>query len=131
MNTPACLTWVLFTSCLNAFAASVLSPRPNNTPLGGLEPPFVITGSQAPSVRFQQIYAAGDFQAVVAGPLQITELAFATVSGSVPMDIVIPNVVLHLSTSSKVPDGLSATFADNLGPDDMTVFSGSLHWVVA
>src|SRR5437762_3111204 len=87
----------------DGIAASILSPRPNNTRLDGLEPPFVITHSQALSVRFQQIYSASDFQAISPGPFEITDLAFESVFGSNPIDVTIPNLSIHLSTSSKVP----------------------------
>ena len=126
--TALCLSLAL--ACARkALPASILSPRPNNTPLTGLQQPFVITRSVAASVRFQQVYAASDFQAVSPGAMEISGLAFESVFGSNPIDVTLPNVAVHLSTTSKPPDGLSGTFSDNIGADDSVVFSGSLHLV--
>jgi hypothetical protein len=79
-----------------------------------------------PAHRSQQVYGASEFGSVT-GALLITELRFrpdyfygrafsATVS----------NIEINLSTTTRPAEGLSSTFADNIGSDDTTVFSGAL-----
>jgi hypothetical protein len=38
----------------------------------------------------------------------------------------VSNIQINLSTTARVPEGLSSTFADNVGVDDKVVFNGSL-----
>src|SRR5207248_2335779 len=78
-----------------------------------------------PDDRLQQVFGAADFRDAGA-PLRITELSFAAYDR--PIDVTLPNIAIHVSTTSKPVDGLSATFAQNIGPDDTVVFSGPLHF---
>lgn len=71
-----------------------------------------------PSMRYQQIYAGGQV-----GSGSITQVAFRD---GVFAPTVIPNVTIRMSTSSKAVTGLSTTFANNVGADVATVFSGNL-----
>lgn len=86
---------------------------------GGQQIPFLISQQ----IRYQQVYAASEFP----GPICITQIAFrpdaAVVSGFTSS---IEDIQINLSTTSKAPDGLSGTFADNVGVDDTVVFEGSL-----
>jgi hypothetical protein len=78
------------------------------------------------SQRYQQVFAASAF-ASVSGPQLITQIAFrpdAQTGGA--FSSTIPNIQINLSTTSATPDGLSATFANNVGSNDTVVFSGSL-----
>ena len=115
-------------SCIMARAEFVLVPRPNaaNT-LNGTRSPFLITTDQAPSARHQQVFGAQDFQSPGA-PLRITDLSFARYPGTSPIDVSLANVAIHFSTTSRNPDELSSTFAQNVGADDRLVFSGPLHF---
>src|SRR5881628_1970306 len=80
------------------------------------------------SLRYQQIYGAADFAAISAGGGMITSLAFGfadshTFGGGVS------NVQINLSTTSRAVDGLSTTFAQNIGVDDKIVFGPSaISW---
>src|SRR5213593_4160930 len=77
--------------------------------------------------RFQQVFAASDF--LVAGPtLRITDLSFVKAFGSYPINVNIPDIAIHLSTTLRQPHALSTTFSDNIGADDLVVFSGPLHF---
>ncbi|HMP75213.1 MAG TPA: hypothetical protein PKE12_02840 [Kiritimatiellia bacterium] len=76
--------------------------------------------------RYQQVFHAGQF-AGAQRPQLVRGVRFrlATVSGTSylagsPMDV-------RLSTTSRNPDGLSATFADNPGADETLVYSGT-NW---
>ena len=79
------------------------------------------------SVRYQQVYLASQFPAT-GGPFLISAIAFrpSAFSGAAFTSSV-PNLVVDLATTAASPgSGLSATFADNVGSDKQTVFSGPL-----
>jgi len=74
------------------------------------------------SVRYQQVYSASQFPS---GPIKITGIAFRP-DGSVTdpnLTIIFSTVQMDLSTTAGTPGTLSATFADNVGPDNKTVFN--------
>lgn len=70
---------------------------------------------------FQQVYASSDFT----GPINITGLTFFNTNFAAGT-IQTANYNIQLSTTSAAVNGLSNTFAANLGPDNTTVFNGSL-----
>jgi hypothetical protein len=77
-----------------------------------------------PDIRFQQVYGASQFGGP--GVIEITGLALrpdAGVGNPFGPDTV-PGLRVRLSTTGKAPDGLSSTFAENVGPDETTVFDG-------
>jgi hypothetical protein len=86
--------------------------------------PFLIDYSAASSARWQQVYGASDFGRV-GSPMFITEIRFDESPGGPGfVDTSLPNLRIDLSTTAKVPDGLSSTFAENIGANDTVVFSG-------
>lgn len=88
--------------------------------------PFHIANFSLPSQRYQQVYGADDF-AALSGPVLITEIRFRPdgTTGNA-FASVLADVQINLSTTTMGPDGLSATFADNIGPDETVVHSGPL-----
>ncbi len=80
------------------------------------------------SDRYQQVYAASNFGPIAQGGGLITSLAFQfadshTLGGGVS------NIQINLSTTLRPVDGLSTTFAQNVGSDDTKVFgAGNLVW---
>ncbi len=76
-------------------------------------------------VRYQQVYAASEF--ISAGPqILISAMRFrrdGSTGGTGFTDTITWS--LGLSTTSAAPDGLSTTFASNIGGDAVTVFSGA------
>ena len=87
--------------------------------------PFSLA-SFVPSQRYQQVFAASEF-AVLSGPQLITQISFrpdAEFGGA--FSSTIPDIQINLSTTSAQPDSLSMILANNIGPDDTMVFSGSL-----
>jgi hypothetical protein len=74
------------------------------------------------SVRYQQVYAASQFP----GPLVITEISFrpAASDNQATFPLRFDTVRIGLSTTQKTPGTLSPTFAENVGPDNRTVFDG-------
>jgi hypothetical protein len=112
---------LLLFACAAVAQASIVVPNSlANTEGGGNNNfPFDSTTSQ----RYQQVYAANQFSS--GG--WITQIAFRPdgIVGKV-FSVTIANIQIDLSTTGDAPDGLSTTFANNVGSDDTTVFSGAL-----
>ena len=82
-------------------------------------------GVPAPA-HYQQVYAASQF-AAGGSALLITAISFRaddTAGGSAGQAT---GLVVKLSTTSNAVDGLSTTFASNLGADVATVYSGTFN----
>jgi len=76
------------------------------------------------SQRYQQMYASSEFDGQ---ECLITEIRFRrnlSVDDFGPT--IIPNITVQLSTSPNTTTTMSSTFADNIGSDVLTVFSGDL-----
>jgi len=84
--------------------------------------PFFASSVTNNSMRYQQVFDASEFGAIAAGGGTITEIAFRAHSESPPFAAALASVQIDLSTTAKVADGLSTTFADNVGSDDTVVF---------
>ena len=78
------------------------------------------------TMRYQQIYAASQFGAMPAGGAFITGIAFRLDANWGSFSTTLPAVQINLSTTSKAPDGLTTTFASNVGNNDTVVFNGAL-----
>lgn len=86
--------------------------------------PFLVNAGQ----RYQQVYASSQFT----GPVLIGQIAFRPdTSGGTAFSRSLSSVQLTLSATSAAPDGLSTTFAGNIGPGSNIVFSGALTISVA
>ncbi|HEY7388923.1 MAG TPA: PEP-CTERM sorting domain-containing protein [Bryobacteraceae bacterium] len=74
------------------------------------------------SVRYQQVYSASQFPT---GPVTITGIAFRPDGSVTDSSLIIrfDSVRFDLSTTSSTPGTLSTQFANNVGPDDSTVFN--------
>ena len=77
--------------------------------------------------RYQQIYAASEF-GPIAGPRLITQIAFRpdTTQPS-PFTHTFTNIQVNLSTTTRAVNGLSSTFASNVGANDTMVFLSLIH----
>jgi len=84
--------------------------------------PFNLAQFSVPSQRYQQVYSSTEFSA-----LTITDILFRpdVLVGSA-FSSTLANVRIDLSTTSAAVDGLSMTFANNVGADNTTVFNGAL-----
>ena len=83
------------------------------------------------SCRFQQVYASSQFSAF-GGPRLITGIAFRP-DGNIGFNLM-PHLSLleiSLSTTTRAPDGLSATYADNIGLDNTQVFNNQFLWATS
>jgi len=87
--------------------------------------PFVIgtqfTGTQS-TERYQQIFDASQFAAIPPGGAYLSSFWFRSDCSLNNGGVILSNLQMNLSTTQKTPDGLSATFAENTGSDDIKVF---------
>lgn len=74
-------------------------------------------------VRIQEVYGAAEF---MPAPILITEVRYRPDSTTAAFTTTIEDVQIILSTTTRQPDALSMTFADNLGEDARVVFRGRL-----
>ena len=79
--------------------------------------PFTLPG------RYQQVFLASE---IAGGPVFITQITFRPDPAGGAFSTTIPNIQINLSTTTAAPDGLSATFASNVGGDDTVVIAGLL-----
>lgn len=101
-------------------AADVVAPNTLRTVQGDTGNLFPILSSQP--LRYQQVYDKSQFAGFAAGGEYITQFAFRVHSPGIPFTASISDFQVNLSTTAKTPEGLSATFADNVGTDDTVVF---------
>src|SRR5262249_54418855 len=80
----------------------------------------------AQPIRYQQVFDASQFSRLNPGGGLINRIAFRGHGPGVPFTGTAAQLQVNLSTTNKTPDGLSSTFADNVGADDAQVFSGPL-----
>ena len=74
------------------------------------------------SMRYQQVFGASEFGAISQGGGIFSQVGFRIdESFGHFFGTTLPDIQIDLSTTSKAPDGLSATFADNVGTDDRVV----------
>jgi phosphatidylinositol-3-phosphatase len=78
-------------------------------------------------VRYQQVFDASQFSRLKPGGGAINGIAFRGHGPGIPFVGTVAQLQVNLSTTGKSADGLSSTFANNVGPDDTQVFSGSLE----
>lgn len=78
------------------------------------------------TIRYQQVYSAAEF---APGVYVITQIAFRAEPWDTPFTGTTGTLQIDFSTTSAAPDALSTTFANNLGADNTTVFSG--HWALS
>jgi len=79
--------------------------------------------SGRPTVRYQQVFSRSDFSSMEGGAY-LTQIAFNYQFQVAPFPggAVASNIQVKVSTTQKSVDGLSATFADNIGSDETMVY---------
>jgi hypothetical protein len=82
------------------------------------------------ATRYQQVFSAAEF-ASLGGPVLITGMTLRPDAAGSAFSKTIADLQINLSTTSQSPDGLSTTFASNVGADDTIVFDGSLTLATA
>jgi hypothetical protein len=125
----ALLGALLFLGAINpahAIEPTVVVPNSARTTEGDTNNsfPFNIGIIGIPSQRYQQVYAASQFGGLPSGGGLITQIIFrpdATFGNAFTSTL--PDIQLDLSTTSAPDDGLSTTFANNVGANDTVVFA--------
>lgn len=129
------ITWATLLLCGTVFAAvpvladTIVAPSGAGNAQGPAPFNYYGTGGS----RNQEVYGASLFGAA-SGPIMITEIDFRSYPGAAPSGLFgdtlnIANVNIQLSTTSfgdETGTALSTNFADNIGADVMTVYSGAL-----
>src|ERR1700686_5064984 len=103
---------------------SVVVPNANASVAGGTDNrfPFLVTGG----MRYQQVFNSSEFSAF-GGPQFISQMTLRNgIFVSTPFTATIASIQIALSTISAAADGLSATFASNIGGNNTQVYNGSL-----
>jgi hypothetical protein len=121
---------VVACSAVSVRAAVVVVPNANASTLGngqGMNP-FRTYGTGGN--RYQQVYSSGQFGNFSSSE-SITGIAFRakqpTVGSFIGNSVTVSNVLIRLSTTSASDSvGLDATFANNIGANAATVYSGML-----
>lgn len=116
----------IFTTSI--FAGPLVVPNEWSTAQGDTGNLFPLFSSKP--IRYQQVFAAAQFSRLRTGGGLINRIAFRGHGPGIPFSGTIPQLQVNLSTASKAPDGLSSTFAENVGADDTQVFSGPLQAAV-
>ena len=82
--------------------------------------PYNLSPFGQASQRYQQVYAAAEFP----GLMLITGMTFRPDgSGGSAFSSTLADIQINLSTTAAAPDGLSTTFASNVGGDDTIVYA--------
>ena len=117
----------LIASIHDGFGAGFTFPLVIHNP-GQSISPFLVWNTDLPSLRFQQVYQASGFSGLGTTEFLINELFFYPSGASPNASVVLPNIRIDLSTTSRAPDGLSTMLAANVGANDTVVYSGSLNF---
>jgi len=104
------------------FAGPLIAPAEWSSAFGDTGNLFPFFSSRP--IRYQQVFRSTEFSRWNPGGGLIRAIAFRGHGPGIPFAGAIPQLQVYLSTTSRDPDDLSSTFADNVGPDDTQVFSG-------
>jgi hypothetical protein len=116
----------IFTTSI--FGGPLVVPNEWSTAQGDAGNLFPLFSAQP--IRYQQVFDAAQFSRLNPGGGLINRIAFRGHGPGVPFNATVPQLQVNLSTTSKTPDGLSSTFAENVGADDTQVFSGPFSTAV-
>lgn len=126
---------ILFCAAVPLTAATIVAPNAGAFTNGDTNNGFPFNIDNFPASitagsgqRYQQVFASSQFQS---GAIEISGVRFRLDDDprlGLPFSTTIPAVQIALSTTAKPVGGLSATFGDNIGSNNLTVFSGPLSW---
>jgi hypothetical protein len=108
-------------------AGFIVAPNANALTEGNFSNAFPFTSTNR---RYQQVYDSSQFSAL-SGPEFLDQIAVRPDRNTGSFTLSFTNIDIRFSTTSKVPDGLSLTFADNIGADETLVYSGPLTLTTA
>ena len=107
-------------------AQDIVTITPNSPPSGQAQGPAPFTFRGTTGARTQQVYSSSFFT----GPQLLTSIAFRS-TPNFRNGADYGNVIFNLSTTSfgdETGTPLSSVFANNIGSDETTVFSGALSF---
>lgn len=84
--------------------------------------PLLIKELSLQSMRFQQVFSASSFTNIDPTCIFVTAMTFFMEPRNPSMGWTLSSLQINLSTTPRAVDHLSTNFADNVGPDDTTVF---------
>jgi len=113
---------------MSIFGGPLVVPNEWSTAQGDAGNLFPLFSSKP--MRYQQVFDAPQFSRLNPGGGLINRIAFRGHGPGVPFTATVPQLQVNVSTTSKTPDGLSSTFAENVGSDDTQVFSGPFQTAV-
>jgi hypothetical protein len=113
---------LLVVPLLALHALDVITPNANALVEGDWNNGFPF--SDFGSVHYQQVYDASQFTGLGTNGGMINFIGFRYHGNYNTAPMLYISMSLSLSTTTKAVDNLSATFADNIGPDNATVYSG-------
>ena len=88
--------------------------------------PFALSRTQTPSMRYQQVFANPRFLQAAPEGMLITAISFGSGHSFTSQQ---PLFQIDVSTTPRVPDGLSTVFSENIGMDNKTVFGPKgIYW---
>jgi len=109
----------------NAFATEIIVPNSLETTEGDTRNAFPFFANDPNGSTYQQVYSSSEFSAATQ-PGIIKSISFRLDESAGVVSLTITDLKIFLSTTNASPDSLSATFADNVGPDETLVFDGAL-----
>ncbi len=110
--------WLIAALCTPAFGSIIVLPNAETNSPGGLNG----TAPSSPvSIVVQALFASNQFP----GAMDITGASFRADPGTGPVDWTFSSTSIYLSTSPNSPSSMSTTFANNIGPDNTLVFTGT------
>ena len=111
---------ITFTFAASSYGESVVVPN-GLTNLAGNATADAFDCDRPQGVRFQQVILGSEV-----GNGTIISSAVRAIPDTIAFGPeVFPNVIFKMSTTDREPGELSSVFADNIGPDERTVFQGS------
>lgn len=115
----------------NVQAATIVAPNSSTNTSGNAQGPAPLRYFGTGGSRVQQVYDGSTFSSI-SGPVTITAISFrpfTTPSAFAGDTVNLSDSLIRLSTtqqSGEGPNQLGTTFADNVGSDAQTVYSGAL-----
>ena len=120
------LATVLMLPRIEQAAQSIAVPFPGADSVASSEEPFALQylPGQPPTSRYQQVYDASAFSLLGGGGGTISEIDLRSdfVFGH-GYGALFPSVEIFMTVTARGPDGLSSTFADNLGSNPFIAYS--------
>src|SRR4051794_3512657 len=111
--TRALIGLMIIFSCAWVHAGVLVVP--SGQPAFDGQGPFFVTRDQFANERWQQFYTGSAIGALNPSPFYITEIAFSSAIGSLPIDTTLQNLGIRMSTTPFAADQHGNVFLANVG----------------